>query len=335
MNIYITKLNGANRRETAQYMQIQTAKIAHQFGCREMGIYHYNANAENPESRISRLDGIIAGICAGDIVVCQFPTWNGLKFDRALVDRIIAYHGNVAIFIHDVPSLMFESDRYLMPEIADLYNQAEVLVAPSYAMKEFLLENGVRANMKFVVQEIWDFTTDIDFMDSPRLKKEIHFAGDLGRFLFPHEWDYDIPLKLYSDKICTGKTVQCMGWMNPTALLLELAKGGFGLMWYGDEYMHQYMKYNNNTKMSAYLAAGIPVIVPFGISNQYLIEGIHLGIVGESLEEAVEKVRSITEQEYQEYVSHVGKFAALLRNGYFTRKLLTEVIHRVSREDVV
>lgn len=290
-------------------MQSQTAEIAFRLGYREMGIYHYNTSAESVESRNSRLDGMIAGIQWGDIVVCQFPTWNGLQFERALVNHIKAYHCHIVIFIHDVPALMFESDRYLMGEIADLYNQSEVLIVPSYTMKEFLLENGVRADMKFVIQEIWDFTTDIQFMDLPRLKKEIHFAGDLGRFLFSHQWDYHVPLKLYSDKPCTGKTVQRMGRMNPSALLLELAKGGFGLVWYGDECWHQYMKYNSNTKLSTYLAAGIPVINPRGISNQYLVEENHLGLVVESLDEAVDKALNVSEKEYQEYVHCIENFA--------------------------
>lgn len=334
MNLYITRINGANIRETAQYIQAQSARIAHQLGFREMGIYHYNAEAESAESRASRFDGIIAGICAGDIVVCQFPTWNGLKFERALVKHIKAYHGQIVIFVHDVVALMFEGNRYLLPEIADLYNQAEVLIVPSYAMKEFLLENGVRKDMKFVIQEMWDYTTDIHFIDKPKWKREIHFAGDLGRFLFPHEWDYNVPLKVYSDKPCSGKAVQGMGWMNPSALLLELAKGGYGLLWPGDDCMRQYMRYNNNTKLSTYLAAGIPVIVPRGISNQYLIEENHLGLTVDSLDEAVEKVQDVTEQQYQEYVHYVGKFAELLRNGYFTRKLLIEAVHFVYRKNI-
>ena len=105
------------------------------------------------------------------------------------------------------------------------------------------------------------------------------------------------------------------------------------MLWYKNEYWHQYMRYNNTTKLSTYLVAGIPVIVPRGISNQYIIEGNHLGLVVDSLEEAIEKVQNITEQEYQEYAYHVRKFAILLRDGYLTRKLLTEAVHLIIRED--
>ncbi len=110
---------------------------------------------------------------------------------------------------------MFESNRYLLPALVDLYNQADVLIVPSYAMKKFLLENGAREGMKVIVQEIWDYTTNIPFTAPPKLKKEIHFAGTPEKFLFPNKWDYDIPLKLYSDKPSTGKNVEGMGgWIS-------------------------------------------------------------------------------------------------------------------------
>lgn len=332
--VYITRLNGMQEVSTMQYMQKKTAEIAFQLGCREMGIYFYNAKAEKVESLQARLNGIIAGISAGDIVICQLPTWNELRFDRELVEIIKLYRGHVAILVHDFEPLMTEGQWGMLQETIELYNQAEVLIVPSYALRDFLLENGVRENMKFVIQEIWDYPTDIYFSRASVFKREIHFIGNSKRFVFPNQWDYEIPLKVYSYDICTGQNASNMGWMNPSELLLELAKGGFGLVWYGNEDWHQYMRYNNSTKLSTYLAAGIPVIVPRGISNQYLIVGNHLGLAVESLEEAVEKVKSMAEEEYQEYVQNVAKFATLLRNGYFTRRFLTETVHQMIREDL-
>lgn len=335
MVVYITRLNGTQETSISQYMQRKTAEIAYQLGCREMGIYSYNARVEKTESLHARLNGIIAGISAGDIVICQFPTWNELRFDRELVEIIKLYRGHVAILVHDFEPLMTERWWEMRQEIAELYNQAEVLIVPSHALKEFLLANGIRKNMKFVIQEIWDYPTDIHFTRDSEFKKEIHFSGNPKGFVFPNQWDYDIPLKVYSYEICTGQNAQNMGWMNPSELLLELAKGGFGLVWYGNEDWHQYMRYNNSTKLSTYLAAGIPVIVPRGISNQYLIEGNHLGLAVESLEEAVEKVKNMAEEEYQEYAQHVAKFAILLRDGYFTKRFLAETVHQMIREDLV
>lgn len=334
MKVYITKLNGIFYRSKEQYAQHMVADIAHTLGIREMGIYRYNAEGESAENRVRRLDGIIAGISAGDIVVCQFPTWNGLEFERALVRHIKAYHGRVIIFIHDLEAMMSEGKRSMLQDTVGLYSEAEVLIVPSKRMKGFLLEQGIRSGMRFIVQEVWDYTTKLSSLGQGRLKREIHFAGDSGKFWFPNSWNYEVPLHVYSDQECQGKGALKKGWMPPDQLLLELTKGGFGLVWYGDEEWHQYLSMNNSLKLSAYLAAGIPVIVPRGISNQCMIEENHLGIVVESLDEAVEAVKNMREQEYQEYAAAVAQFAPLIREGFFIKKCLVDVIQMSMRKDM-
>lgn len=332
MKVFITCTNGLGG--TAQHAQEMVSDIAHRLGFRNMGIYLYDSREESAESLSSRYDGIIASISPGDTVFFQHPTWHPLKFEEGLIGRIKAYGGRIIIVVHDVESLMIESSRFMLGYVVELFNSAEVLVVPSYAMKKFLQDNGIRENMKFVIQELWDYTTDIQFSKAPRFQKEIHFAGNPSKFLFPQQWDYDVPLKVYTGEQCTGKNAQTMGWMDPSSLLLELSKGGFGLVWYGDDYWRQYMKYNNTFKLSTYLAAGIPVIIPRGISNQSLIEKNHLGLVVDSLDEAAEQVRNMEEAEYQEYVRRVGNFAPLIRSGYFTKKFLIDGVLTLMREDM-
>lgn len=332
MKVFITCLNGLG--DTAQYAQVMVSDIAHQLGFRNMGIFFYNSREESDQSLSSRYDGIIASISPGDIVFFQHPTWHPLKFEEGLINRIKAYGGRIIMVVHDVEPLMIESSRFMMEYVINLYNSAEVLIVPSFAMKQFLQDNGIRKDMKFAVQEIWDYTTDIQFPQLPQFQKQIHFAGNPSKFLFPNQWGYDIPLKLYTSEQCTGQNVERMGWMNTSNLLLEIAKGGFGLVWYGDEYWHQYMRYNNSFKLSTYLAAGIPVIVPKGISNQYLIEKNHLGLVVDNLDEAVEQIKNMEESAYLEYVQHVRKISLLIRNGYFTKKFLIDAVHLLMRQDL-
>lgn len=134
----------------SQYIQCMVMEIAHQLGFREMGIYRYNGEHESAESRSGRLDGIIAGMNHGDIVICQFPTGNGMKFDSDLIKRIKAYKGRIAIFIYDIKGIIQE-DRYIRREVAALYNQAEVLIVPSLAMHlmrtEFVILMDALMNM--------------------------------------------------------------------------------------------------------------------------------------------------------------------------------------------
>lgn len=331
MSIYITKINGFFKSSTAQAAQTIVADIAGGLGIKEMGLYRYDNPKETTESLSGRFDGIIAGLNRDDIVIFQFPTWNPIEWEQKLLERIQLYGGRIIIFVHDIIPLMFKSNQYLLTPTIDVLNQAEVLIVPSVPMYQFLLQNGLRKDMKFVVQEIWDYPVTLDF-SVPQFQKIIHFAGSPAKFSFPNEWNYTIPLKLYAHESCSGQNVQSLGWMQPIQLLLELAKGGFGLVWYGDDYMHQYMQYNCNFKLSSYLVAGIPVIVPCNTATQELVEKNHLGIAVNSLEEAITFVSNTTEQEYQTYTQHIKNFSFLLKNGYFTKKLLIEAIHKLQRE---
>ncbi len=334
MNAYITKLNGMSFMSTKQYVQHMAADIAHTLGIREMGVYRYNTQDESVEKRGCRLDGIIAGMRAGDIVICQLPTGNGLEFERAFIKRIKAYRGRIVMFIHNLEAVMDKNQKDTLQETIKLYNEAEVLIVPSHRMKQFLLEQGIRQGIKFIVQEIQDYATQLKLPDSGKLKRELHFAGNPSRFPFLNTWDYDMPLNIYSSQECSGNHVLRMDWMSSDRLLLELSKGGFGLVWDDSEYGRQYLSMNSTLKLSAYLAAGIPVIVPRGISNQCMIEENHLGIAVDTLDQAVKTVKSMTEQEYQGYVSSLSRFAPLIRQGFFTKKCLVDAIQMVMRKDL-
>lgn len=332
MKLFITCINGMGG--TASYAQEMVAGIARQLGFRDISIYCYDSSRESPASLSSRYDGIIAGISGGDIVFFQSPTWNPIEFDIGLIRRMKAYGARMVIMIHDVVALMFEENMYLLKKEIEKLNLAELLIVPSHAMRDFLMEQGIRADMKFAVQEILDYTTDIRFSHPPVFQKKIHFAGKPSKFVFPNEWDLEIPLQVYAAEKCTGKNVREMGYLAPVRLLWELSGGGFGLTWYGDECWHEYMRYNCSFKIGTYLAAGIPLIVPRGISNQALIEGNHLGMAVDSLDEASDRIVKMNEEEYQEYVHHVEAFSPLIRGGYFTKKFLIEAVHRMMRQDM-
>lgn len=331
MKIYITRINGWGLWNRSHYMQHMVAEIAHQMGYQEMGIYRYNADDESQESLSSRLDGIIAGINRGDFVICQFPTGNGRRFEYELVNRLKAYGGRIAIYIHGLESLAWEEKKNQIEEIVGLYNLAEVLIVPSYAMRRLLTENGIRKEMKFVIQEIWDCPVDENFLRIPILKKEIQYAGDVG-FEGMENWGGTIPLKLYGVSTNKGQNVSNMN-IPSNEFCRELSNGGFGLVWYTDRENRQYMEYSIPFSLSRYLASGIPVIVPIGSVSQTLITAEHLGVGVNSLNEAVAVVERIDEKEYQQYARNVRTFALALRTGYYTRKCLIDAVHAFCRKD--
>lgn len=279
MNTYITRINGLSFDDPMQYRQYMVAEVAHQLGFREMGLYRYNWKDEPDLSLNSRMDGIIAGINAGDIVICQFPTGNGLRYEWSLINHLKMYRSRIAIFIQ-------EENLPELKKVIGLYEQAEVLIVPSMAMRSFLRENGMRENMKFVVQEMWDDTDNMRLLHE-RMKRDS----------------------------------------------FSLLREKFGVVWYRDEEEYRSMEYNVPFSVSRYLVSGIPVVVPVGISNQTLIENNGLGLVADSLDEIETVINAMPEEQYQKYVYCVNQFAPALREGFFTKKCLTETMQAFYRRD--
>ena len=116
---------------------------------------------------------------------------------------------------------------------------------------------------------------------------------------------------------------------------LELSKGGFGLVWgthQNDGESNQYYTLNISHKVSTYLTAGIPVIVPSSLSTAKFIVDQGLGFVANSLEEAHEIVDKMSVVEYQEMTNRIKTFSYLLKEGYFTKKLLVDAIYHLGVE---
>lgn len=88
MKLHLTNLYGMAGDSTVILAQNAVQKIASQLGFREVGIYFYNIASDSPSEMNKRLDGIMASISIGDILVFQSPTWNGFEFDRLFFDKL-------------------------------------------------------------------------------------------------------------------------------------------------------------------------------------------------------------------------------------------------------
>ncbi len=80
MKIHITNLYGIGGTVgNAQQMVANIAKKELHYN--ELGIYRYAMQSDTPDMLRTRLDGIIASVSHGDIIIFQVPTWNGIRFD--------------------------------------------------------------------------------------------------------------------------------------------------------------------------------------------------------------------------------------------------------------
>ena len=80
MKTHITTLN--NMAGTASLAHRRVLKVAQCIGCHEMGLSFYPLKPDYAKEIDKRLDGIIAPLNYGDIVIFQYPSWIGVNYDE-------------------------------------------------------------------------------------------------------------------------------------------------------------------------------------------------------------------------------------------------------------
>lgn len=321
-------------KSVAQVAQQMVAKIAVQdLGFNELSIYNYDPTNESPEATVSRYDGILASVANNDIIIFQSPSWNSLEWDNGLMDRTFIYSGiKRIIFIHDVIPLMFKSNRYLLPKVIDYYNKADLIIAPSQNMVNALRKEGLTVE-KIVIQKMWDHPAKVNPLITPSNNKVISFIGNPKKFQFVANWSSpNVQLQLFADQQnpSSNQNINFRGWQPDDELLNSLRKiGGFGLVWSDQNYWSQYMKLNASYKLSTYLAAGIPIIVNSDTPEKDTIIRRHLGIVADDLDTVEKSVSTVSDDEYMKMINSVDQFAELIRQGYFTKRLLVNAIFKL------
>ena len=213
-----------------------------------------------------------------------------------------------------------------------MYNQSDVVIVPSEQMRDKLLAEGLTVD-KILIQRMWDHPYDLP-LHQPQFAPKLYFAGSVERFPHLINWSYATPLEIFSleEESNPEANVSYRGWVSRPELLLELSKGGLGLVWGVEENPAdepEYYGLNISHKSATYLAAGIPVIVPSYLSNAELIREHGLGFVVDSLEEASRIVEGLSVEEYQAMVERVRKFSFLLKEGYFSKKVLVDAVMEV------
>lgn len=181
MKTHITTLN--NMAGTASLAHRRVLKVAQSIGCHEMGLSFYPLKPDYAKEIDKRLDGIIAPLNYGDIVIFQYPSWIGVNYDESFVNKIKSYWDTkLIIFVQDIQKLMFDSEQAILDMEIKTLNKADLLILPSKKMHRYLKENGLDEK-PVIYQTIWDMPSDICFVDHA-VTRCFHFAGNYNRFPF-------------------------------------------------------------------------------------------------------------------------------------------------------
>ena len=337
MTVHITDLHGMAYFSVAQIAQNMVTKIAtNELNFDPFTIYFYSWPDEPGDVISARFDGIIAALQDGDTVIVQSPSWNTIEWDQKFFDRISIYHNiKKIIFVEDIPPLMFESNKYMLPQYIDYYNKADVLILASRKLYDYLRVHGLKPK-KYVIQHMWDHISQVNPYIIPKNNKVINFAGDPKKFDFVKDWKSDkVKLNVYSEPLegINNPNITFTHWQDDPVLINSLRQaGGFGLVWSEEPYWLKYIKLNASYKLSTYLAAGIPLIVNSDSPEKDTIVNKHLGIIADSIDEAVEKVEKMSDMQYNQMKDSIDQFAKLIRGGYFTKRALIEAVFKAQYE---
>lgn len=332
MRVHITNLNGFNYDSAVSLAQANSLKIGQSMGFSEMGIFSFDYTTDSENELSKRLDGIIASIWHGDIIILQLPTWCETPFEEKLINKLKDYaECKLIIFVHDVIPFMINGAEANITHLIEVYNRADVIILPSKRMHEKLVEHGLSVE-KVIYQTIWDFPMQQVF-ENHHFNKRLYFTGNEDRFPFLREWECETEIYLYDGKEYSGNSnsVNYRGFKSNIELLSEVSQGGFGLIW-ADENQYEYYKLNQPYKMATFMAAGIPVVVREGLNIAQFVLDNKIGFVVSSVDEADRIVQQMSEQEYNELLSNVKRIQFLVTGGYYTRKVLNEAVTLVMEQ---
>jgi len=333
MQVFISNLN--NMAGTATIAQSGVVKIARNMGYKELGISYFHLEPHFERELGNKFLGIFAAFQPGDMMIFQYPSWVGLNYDECFVDHVKSYKDSkLIIFVQDIQKLMFGSEQWVMNWEVRTLNKADLLIMPSEKLYRKLVENGLKESIPVEYQTIWEMPGEKMYSEHKKLRKMV-FTGNVSRFPFLNDYHGATSIDLYQREKPNGvdeKSIIYKGFRETNELQKDLAEGGFGLVWAGDDYFDSYYSMNQPHKLGSTLACGIPVIVRKGCAHEEFITRNGVGYVVSSMEEADMIVQNITDEEYDTLYNNVAKIQALLLNGAYTRKVLQDSVMRVIEE---
>jgi hypothetical protein len=310
-------------------------EIAQKDGYDVLSIFRYDSANDQDNALHARIDGITAPVDAGDLVVFQYPTNNGNRFDTQFIEHLLTRRAKVVIFIHDAEILRGTIN---FDEIKAL-NSTSLIITHNPAMSQGLVDRGLTTPT--LSNYAFDYLTDA-WNGQPRadFTKELVFAGTLDKSRYLTEWTHATKLTVFGrhEFIDIDPRIEDRGEMKPEKLAYNLPFR-FGLAWDsnipgGGQYKN-YTRFNNPHKISMYLANGLPVVAWKEAGMAPFIEKNHVGITLNSLDELDDAMAALTDQDIDTMLANVDKVRTALRKGHFTRRVLHQMELQVLDQDIV
>jgi hypothetical protein len=267
---------------------------------------------------------IFLTISAGDRVVFQFPLY--ARIHAILLKLLRIRKAHIVCLIADIEGLRM-LDNKLVEQEKKLLRRFSLFISHNERMSQWirsLVPKAVIAEIQF-----FDFLTPP--IDRPGKKSlQIAFAGNLQKSPFIQHLEQvqgECPNTTfliygpgYPKHLPFPANAVYKGIFPPYETVKQL-EGSFGLIWDGPSVSTcsgiygEYLAYNSPHKLSLYILAGIPLIVPAISASALLVKRYGIGITIKQLDHIETAISAISDAEYQQMVENTRRLAVGISQG--------------------
>lgn len=265
---------------------------------------------------------------AGDILLLQYPTYLGPRFENKLIHEIHEIGAKVVIIIHDLDSMRFDDTPQTLSSEIDELNAVDFVISDNSNMTDLLYTHGLKTKTSEL--EIFDYFHNEKIYDKEYSNDFINFAGNLNKSKFLFDKVNNFTLNLFGSWDSHGDVPENIIYNGslPSNKLISKLNKGYGLVWDGESSQSMvgtgglYLKYNNPHKTSLYLSSGLPVIIWSDAALAKFVKINNVGITVDSLSDVSEKIKQITQVDYDIMAHNAKRISQKLTNGYFLKRSL-------------
>lgn len=340
MTNWITRLNASEYNQKYDAIQIVNQNVtqsAKELGFQELNITGYPNISNNITRRQHIREAVLGVIQPEDLVVVQFPMWTHLNFQAEFFDAIKNIESvKMVALIHDIPTWMFTEGNDYNRDNDFWLNQLkkfDLIMVANDKMAQKLYEDGVDVAM--IPMQIWDYCYRGPKQEK-LFRKKLYYVS--GRDIMDIDYTASTPLYFYNKNV--ENAVLAYGsvtWAGrkPSDEIVAEIDGGFGIV-VSDNIKEKsnmnfafYNQFNNPTKLSLYLAAGIPLIVASKTPHSKLVAEHGIGLVVDDLNDIDQILAKITAAEYQQMLERVKPWQEAVCKGYFVKRALMAMIRYI------
>jgi hypothetical protein len=236
-------------------------------------------------------------------------------------------------------------NQQLLEKEISLLKKYKYFIVHNQRMKGWI-SNHVKQS-RLALLNLFDFLAAFE-MKTRQKSNNIAFAGNLSKAQFVGKLDelskkspalkFLVYGQTNGELATSSSNVVLKGAYEPYKLP-SVIEGSFGLVWDGDFIDRcdgsygRYLQINSPHKLSFYILCGLPVIIWDQAATASFVTDNNIGILVSSLFEIEEKIRSVSEEDYQTMCSNTHEIARKISAGKHLRNAIEEMLQTIQIEE--